>query len=155
MIPDVHYSAHSSFWNIKLCTDFAHLQGCTSLLLLASYQACRQHVPNMWWAPLFLACWQGHMHNSRSSCTKKRSDLHVEGMSKSWWVERNWTIPLSESAKWFKSRNKKMLWRSYNFNTGKVLQRVIIIMLRLNSFLTVRRWVCPLAKPGHSFLEST
>ena len=31
----------------------------------------------------------------------------------------NWMIQLSESAKWFKCRNKRMLWRSSNLETGK------------------------------------
>ena len=66
--------------------------------------------------------------------------------------ERNWMILLSESAMWFKGRNKRMLWRSFNLKTGKRAPTNNIV-LRLFFVPTVCRLNCHLQNWDTAFLN--
>ena len=103
-----------NLWNIiKSCTEFANLRGATSPQVLAVHRSREQHRSILWWASLFRADWQEPEQSSICLRSKFEQgfDFHMESISKSWGVERNWMIPLSEPAKWLKAEMKRILWR--------------------------------------------
>ena len=113
------------------------------------HQHSGQHKSILWWAPFFRANWQEPVQSAKSLYAKF-FDFNVESMSKSWRVERNWMILLTDSAKLFKSRIKQCL-DHLTLSKKHMLQREIRIVQRLFSVLTVHRLHCYLQNRESAF----
>ena len=131
--------------------------GGTSSPVLAAHWPRGQRMLILWLASLIRTKWQEPEQSSRCLCAKFEQGfyLHLERISKRWGLDRNWMIQLFQSAKWFKSRNERVLWRSSNLENGRYAPRSNKKSAETVFCSHSSSSALPRAKQGRCFLEST